>query len=159
MYMLPSWFIYVEWNNLKEVGQMIGVLFLRLVVVVAAVVAVGGISVAAEEPAKPANCAFMELNGFAFVDDHTAVLEYGHRTGAPAPLKLWFKVTFGNSCPRLKRAHFVKINGGGCPKLGDVLKFSRRPFSDDDHDNDSCRIATAEEIPVGSKVLPTLAPN
>ncbi len=118
-----------------------------------------GVSVAADDPAKPTNCAFLELLGFSYVDDHTAVLEYGYRTRAPAHLKHWFKVTFGNSCPRLKRARFVQISDGGCPKLGDVLKFSRWPFADDDHDRDSCRIATAEEIPVGSKVLPTPAPN
>lgn len=133
------------------------VLFLRFAVVVAAVGAFVGISVAAEDSPKRPNCTFMDLQGFAFVDDHTAVLEYGHRTGAPPPLKLWFKVTFTNSCPRLKRARFVDMKTRDCPKLGDVLKFSRTPFADNDHDRDSCRIQTAVEIPVGSKVLP--APN
>jgi hypothetical protein len=120
-----------------------------------AAAALAGIAVAADEPANRTNCTFMKLNGFAFVDDHTAVLEYGHRTGAPAELRAWFKVTFGNSCPRLKRARFVEMRTRDCPKQGDVLKFSRTPFENDDHDNDSCRIDTAEEIPVGSKVLPT----
>lgn len=126
-----------------------------LLVVAAVVVALAGLAVAADEPTKRTNCAFLDLNGFAYVDDHTAVLEYGNRTGAPAERKAWFKVTFSNSCPRLKRARFVEMKTGDCPKLGDVLKFSRLPFADDDHDNDSCRISTAEEIPVGSKVLPT----
>jgi len=132
-------------------------LFLSFAIAATAVAGFVGISIAAEEPPKPPNCAFVELQGFAFVDDHTAVLEYGHRTGAPADLRLWFKVTFANSCPRLKRARFVTMKTRDCPKLGDVLKFSRTPFADDDHDNDSCRIDTAEEIPVGSKVLPTPA--
>lgn len=126
-----------------------------LFLVAALVVALAGAADAADEPAKLPNCTFLELNGFAYVDDHTAVLEYGNRTGAPPELRLWFKVTFSNACPRLKRARFVEMKTADCPKLGDVLKFSRRPFADDDHDNDSCRISTAEEIPVGSKVLPT----
>jgi hypothetical protein len=130
-------------------------LFLRFAGVLTAVATLVGISIASEEPPKRPNCTFMDLQGFAFVDDHTAVLEYGHRTGAPAPFKLWFKVTFANRCPHLKRARFVEMKTRDCPKLGDVLKFSRKPFADDDHDNDSCRINTAEEIPVGSKVLPT----
>lgn len=123
-------------------------------VVAASIAPLAGNAVAADEPAKRPNCAFLELLGFAYVDDLTAVLEYGNRTGAPPERKVWFKVTFGNSCPRLKRARFVEMDTGFCPRLGDVLKFSRTPFANDDHDRDSCMINTAEEIPVGSKVLP-----
>ena len=127
-------------------------LIFRFAVIVTAVAGYIENSIAAEEPLKRPNCAFIKLNGFAFVDDHTAVLEYANQDAAPAERRLWFKVTFANSCPRLKQARFVDMKTGDCPKLGDVLKFSSRPFAGDD--NDSCRIDTAEQIPVGSRVLP-----
>jgi hypothetical protein len=104
--------------------------------------------VALADEIKNTNCKKYDLEGFGFIDDHTAVLEYTTRTYAPPNNRRRFKVTFSNACPRLKDANFVAINNRAfCPRKGDVLTFSKRPIGQEENP-DSCRIDTAEEIPV-----------
>lgn len=111
------------------------------------VVAAGGAR-GAEEPAKKnPDCPFLELNGISVIDDRTAILDMSTRVNAAPQNRRWFKVTFRSNCRRLKGSHFFTLESAGCPRRGDVVVFSRRPFADED-ETDRCTIETAEEIPV-----------
>lgn len=120
-----------------------------LVLVCASLAAISGGARAEEDPAKRPNCEFYSFNGHAVLDDRTAVLEFSKRMYAPPENKLWFKVTFKNSCADLKRANFVNIETTGCPRPGDVLYFSHRPKPRKKEDYDSCMIDKVEQVPVG----------
>ncbi len=100
-----------------------------------------------EEKPKNPDCAFLELNGVAVLDDRTAILDMSTRVKAAPQNRRWFKVTFVSSCRRLKGSHFFTLESAGCPRRGDVIVFKRRPNASEE-DTDRCTIDQSEEIPV-----------
>lgn len=101
---------------------------------------------AAEEKAKNPDCAFLQLNGVAALDERSAILEMSANLNSPKSRR-WFKVTFVSNCRRLKGSHFFHLRSAGCPRHGDVIVFSRRPNASED-DHDWCTIDQSEEVPV-----------
>ena len=108
---------------------------------------VGGSALAADEPAKPSNCAFAStvdrFDSWAVVDDRTIIIE-------PMPGRQ-FKITFTGTCRDAKYANFIRIerrvSSGACISAGDVVVFSRMPRpSGNPGPEDTCMIKKVEGL-------------
>jgi len=121
---------------------------LRSVAMAGAVLAVNaGAALAADEPAKPSNCAQVRsIDQWGVIDDKTAIIwTTGNRR---------FKVTFTTSCRDMKHANFAEIarkaSSGLCLSPGDDIVFGRkhpRMRNDEPQEEQRCMIKTIEPMP------------